>query len=737
MLKPCCYTPLLLAALTAPAIANETSPTIDDKASATRLEEVTIIGSKEKARELPGSAYVLDESDLEIFNDSDINKILQQVPGVYMQQEEGYGLRPNIGIRGSGTGRSSKITLMVDGVLMAPAPYSNPDAYYFPTAGRMATVEVLKGPSVLREGPFTVGGALNMVTTAIPQEAAGKVGVEVGQYGENRIKANYGDSGDNYGWLLETYQQKADGFKDIDRSHRDAGFEIQDYMGKLRFNTPDSYNGRYQQLDLKAQYSEETSNSSYIGLTDSDFDADPNRRYGLSDLDQMDNRHSSISANYLFSATDNLDLSALIYYNKFKRNWFKVDKINDTKLGSFFQTANDGDSGNIAILHGTATANLDIKHNNRDYTSKGVQLSLDWSFNTFGIDNQLTSGIRAHKDEMDRYQPVEKYLQTATGSLNYLSTNEPTGGSNQFDKGEALSFWILDTISMTEKLDVTLALRYEDIDTRRTEYDDADRTIVGDSNKNNTEEWLPGIGATYQLNESWQLLGGIYKGMAPTGASASNGTDPELSVNSELGFRFNRGAFAADVIGFYSDYENSVINCTVAHECPNGANSGTYQAGEAEVEGVEVSANYSVEGAGMSWPMQASYTYTKAKVTKASSDTNDDGIKKGQLYPYIPENLFYASVGMISPQGWDLYLAANYSEGACSEFTNDCSMSNFTKTENLWTLDAVTHYQLTSTANVYLKVNNLLDEQKIVSRDPAGARPNAPRTVLIGLDISF
>jgi Fe(3+) dicitrate transport protein len=75
---------------------------------------------------------VLSQKELRLFDHSDANTILQNQPGVYAQQEDGWGLRMNVGIRGTGTLRSSRITLMEDGVLTAPAAYSAPEAYYTP-----------------------------------------------------------------------------------------------------------------------------------------------------------------------------------------------------------------------------------------------------------------------------------------------------------------------------------------------------------------------------------------------------------------------------------------------------------------------------------------------------------------------------------------------------------------------------------------------------------------------------
>ena len=125
------------------------------------LEAVTIIGTQEDLQSLPGSGAIITGDDLDMFEFSDVGKALSLVPGVYFRPEDGYGLRANIGIRGTIPNRSAKIALMEDGILIAPAPLSAPDAYYTPTFGRMSGIEVLKGPSALTEGTNTLCGAVN------------------------------------------------------------------------------------------------------------------------------------------------------------------------------------------------------------------------------------------------------------------------------------------------------------------------------------------------------------------------------------------------------------------------------------------------------------------------------------------------------------------------------------------------------------------------------------------------
>ena len=117
------------------------------------VESVTIIGSKEDVKDLAGSGAIISNEALEKAMDTDIAKILSAVPGMYMRTEEGYGLRPNISIRGTAIERSGKVTIMEDGVLVAPSPYTSSAAYYFPTTGRIHSVEVLKGPAAVSQGP--------------------------------------------------------------------------------------------------------------------------------------------------------------------------------------------------------------------------------------------------------------------------------------------------------------------------------------------------------------------------------------------------------------------------------------------------------------------------------------------------------------------------------------------------------------------------------------------------------
>ena len=55
-------------------------------------ERSSLLGSSHNFLRIPGAANVVTAGDLERFNDSDIIRIIARIPGVYVQEEDGYGL---------------------------------------------------------------------------------------------------------------------------------------------------------------------------------------------------------------------------------------------------------------------------------------------------------------------------------------------------------------------------------------------------------------------------------------------------------------------------------------------------------------------------------------------------------------------------------------------------------------------------------------------------------------------
>ncbi|PFG08635.1 MULTISPECIES: TonB-dependent receptor family protein [unclassified Marinobacter] len=721
--------------LLALAILSASMPTMAQEHS---LNELVIIGDDASASALPGSAHVVTSEDLETMKYTDIHKAVREVPGVYLKEEDGYGLRPNIGIRGSGSGRSSKITLMEDNVMIAPAPYSAPAAYYSPTFGRMNGIEVLKGPDLLRYGPYTVGGAINLRSTPIPSSEAGNVTTEISENAGKRIHSWYGNSTDNAGFVIETFQDETNGFKELQQSSRDTGFEKQDYVAKARFNS-DASADVYHQLDLKFQYSEELSNETYLGLTDDDFRRDPNKRYFLSQLDNMDNRHKGYSARHLVELTEDLSLTTTLYRNEFKRNWYKGN------FNNLIEAANNGDQTAYSQLQGTEPVGpFTLTNGAREYLSQGIEVKADYGLTLAGMRHDITIGARVHEDEADRFQPKDRYEQVINNgrpAFEFVEQIAPTGGDNRIDEAEALNLFLADRIAITPDLAVTALLRYEDIETSQTRWSTSERTSASETEtaSNDTSEVLPGLGATYRLSPTVTLIGGVHRGMAPAGSGGTN-VEPELSTNFEAGARYNDGGLRAEAIVFYSDYENTVRNCSIANPCSAGnqiIDSGTVSEGESKIQGIELlAASEFTLANGLTAPVQATWTYTNAEVTKNS---DDGSVRKGDNLADLPENVVSVRAGLRDGNLWDAYVNISYVDETCID--NSCDRSGtdntFRKTDDYTVVDLSSSYALNSSTRVYAKIDNVLDDQEIVSRSPHGARPNLPRTAYVGISVDF
>ena len=245
-----------------------------DRDTVYRLEEVVvsgrqILGSKFKARNRTGSAYYISPEEIRKFGYTDINRMLKAVPGVNMYEEDGFGLRPNISLRGTKAERSERISIMEDGILAAPAPYSAPAAYYFPNAARMEAVEVVKGSRQVQYGPFTTGGAINMVSTPIPNTFSGTANLSYGSKNTFKSHTHIGNMWKHFGFMVEYLRYQSDGFKKYE-DHPVKGFNRDDLIAKVMVKT-DKGTGVNHALELKFGYAGENSDETYVGLSEEDF----------------------------------------------------------------------------------------------------------------------------------------------------------------------------------------------------------------------------------------------------------------------------------------------------------------------------------------------------------------------------------------------------------------------------------------------------------------------------------
>ena len=717
------------------------------EASTPFLEEILITGGTERIQRLPGSAHFIDSDALARFAYSDVQRIAREIPGVSIQVEDGYGLRPNISIRGVTSERSSRITLLEDNVLIAPAPYAASSAYYFPTAGRMAGFEVVKGPSAITQGPYTIGGALNMISTPIPQSVQGNLLMEGGEDATYRVHATYGGfNTDGLGFLLETHQWQSDGFQSIDRGGNDTGLDVADYTAKLAWAPADSRH----RVELKLQYAEQDSNQSYLGLTDADFATDPWRRYGVSTLDNIHTEHEQAILRYEFAASDNLALKATAYNNEHARNWYKTEGIDldgSSTADSLSRTGWTDIIGDInagqgrggysvdqlqAILDGTLdtpAGSIDVRSNNREYYSRGVQFGLNWTGTTGAMSHTLQAGVRIHRDQEDRLQYDASYQQL-DGRMVLNDIGVLGAAGNRVVEAEAVAIHVYDQIEFGNWI-LTPGLRYEDIQLDRMDYAGGANRVLSGSRDNDVQVWLPGMGVSYLLDENWTLLAGVHKGFTAPGVSP--GVNEEEAINYEFGFRFNSDKLRAEAIAFLSDYENLLGVCTASSG--TGCDIGdAFNGDAATVKGLELLVSTDLAAAtSYSVPFMLTYTWIDGEFDTDIADTEFFGdVSKGDPIPYIPEHQYRASIGY-ETMAWGVNLSANYVDEVCVR----AACGAYQQTDDTFTVDLSANYQVNDMLNLYGRVENLTDEADILGRHPYGARPNKARTATVGVRYRF
>ncbi len=724
------------------------------EASCTQLEPLTIFGSAPDSQSVAGGAQTISQDELQAFETTDVARALRRAPGVSLQLEDGWGLRPNISIRGTASERSSRITLMEDNILIAPAPYAAPSAYYFPTFGRIHSLEVLKGPASITQGPYTVGGAVNLMTTPIPERDRGVIQAEYGSDSTWRAHGWYGGGNDHFGYLVETHQWQSDGYQQIDASDSNTGLDKQDYLAKLAFNSDPSAE-IFQRFEIKLQSSEEDSQQSYLGLTDGDFETDPLRRYRASSLDTMHNEHQQAVLTWRLENQQGSGLTVSAYNNEFERAWYKTEGLDfdgstspesfqNTGWASIIDAINQGSSlggvdaaGLQAIVNGADTpyGSIQVKNNAREYFSRGIQLVADHDLQTGGVLHQLQAGLRYHEDEEDRLQRADTYQQQA-GELVLNQRGLEGNAGNQLQDAKAWAVYLQDRMEFGPWT-LSPGLRYENIKLSRTRYltnsdDPSSRAAANfrDTRENHLDVWLPGIGALYQVNAATRLVAGVHRGFAVPGNEP--GVDPEKSVNYELGLRHHQGRLALELMAFFNDYQNLVGVCTQSSgsNCEPGD---AFNGNGVHVPGLELSARFSAfESHTWQVPLELAYTWMKAEFQSDFDSGFFGEVSAGDPVPYIPDNQLWVSAGLLGGP-WALRISASYVESVCTA----ARCGAYEKTDNSLTVDASAHYAVNPQLTLYAVVENIADDIYLAAREPYGARPNKPRTFMAGARFSF
>ncbi len=703
-------TRMLSILLAAGAVATTITPeTVFAQEAVRVMPRIDVIGSTETLKNIPGSGEILEKEALEASRAFTVNEALRKISGIHVRDEEGLGLRPNIGIRGLNPTRSTKITLLEDGIPLSYAPYGDNASYYHPPIDRYERIEVLKGAGQIGFGPQTIGGVINYITPMPPQQFGGEVSVMGGNRNYFNGKARLGGSG----MLLDVNRKQSDGARDNTHST----------LNDLNFKQVLGLSDR-QALTLRASHLIEDTQNTYSGITEAEF-RNFGARYNPFKNDQLDTKRTGISTTHEMDLGAGTQLLTNVYYSKFDRDWWRQSS-----------STTDGQASNFAAsrLAGNAInvdAGTSVQGRLRSYYNWGVEPRLKMTHDVLGARSELETGIKVHFENQQRKQ------------INGTSPTARTGttAENNLRETRAYSAFVQNRILLGQWA-VTPGLRYENIRSLRTD------RLAAVTGEDTLGQWIPSLGGTYQATPHTTYFAGVHRGFAPprtedviNGVGTSTNVGPELSVNWELGVRA-KPLTDADLQAtlFRNDFSRQIAVGSIA-----GGNTPLAQ-GETLYQGVELSGRIGVTDEIYVRGVYTGVLTAEQKTAFRRVDTNaivNNGAggnsEAGNRMPYAPKHLLTAAIGY-KLASVDTQLEAVHVGEQFSDFANTEAASangQLGKIAAYTILNATLNYHFQpQQIKLFVAVKNLADKTYIVNRTH-GILPSSPRLVQAGINYSF
>lgn len=696
------------------------------------MPEITVISGRDRLfSKVPGSVSYIDRKEIETIAPISGNEVLRRSPGVHVVDEEGLGMRVNIGIRGLDPDRSRSVLVMEDGIPVALAPYGEPEMYYSPAIDRMAGVEILKGSGQILYGPQTIGGVVNFITRNPPQEEEGSVRVQGGQGGFFSGLVNYGNTVGNTGYQFNLLKKRADNVGPTE-------FDITDFNTKFLFNLSEK-----SELGVKLGIYNEVSNSTYIGINQVMFDQGGQDFTRIAPDDQLDVKRYSLSFSHLYRFNKNVKLRTIAFGNNTIRNWnrqdFAINNPNTPNPPANWTGVMWGDreipGGAIFMRNGTGSRN-------REFEVAGIEPRLEINHSFLQRNNELIVGTRF------------LYERAFEQRINGTKAGVRSGNlvEDEIRTGNAVSAYVQNKIDITNKFNVNAGVRLENFNYERdinrrnfAQIGLRDTVLVASSS---VSEVIPGLGFNYRPVQKVNVFGGVHKGFAPprtkdaiTALGQPLDLEAERSWNYELGFRSDLANWIyLELTGFYMDFSNQVIPVA---ESAGGLGFGVVNAGATLNRGIESA--LVVDISHLLNLSRAKITYD-ANVTYVKATYNEDRFKgdvniNGFSTPYAPEWLVNSALTVETNGGFGFRLSANYVASQFGDELNTVQPSADGRVgviPSYLVFDGVVSYNLPKINSRFnLAIKNITDERYISTRRPQGIRVGIPRFITAGYEFRF
>lgn len=674
-----------------------------------------LAGTTESLSEVPGSIDRIDQHTLNASRVFNFSEALRKIPGVNVREEEGFGLRPNIGIRGTNPTRSTKVLLLEDGVPLSYAPYGDNASYYHPPIERYDSIEVMKGSSQIAFGPQTIAGVINYLTP----NPSDKPSFSLALRGGNRSFFNGSFTGS--GTIGKTGVYVNYTRKQGDGSRENTSSKLNDVLAKV----VQAVNDR-NVLTFKGTYYGEDSNVTYSGLTTAEYAAAPRSNPFKNDFFYGDRVGTAIGHTVVF--TPKVTLTTNAYFNQFDRDWWR-------------QSSNSGQRPNRLNVDPDclSMAQLDTTCGNegrlRSYRTIGVEPRLSFSYESgTKFRGELQAGVRFHGEYQRRRQ------------LNGDLPNSRDGVVSEFNlrRNNSQSAFIQNRFIFGD-LSFTPGVRYERIEIERENRMSNPATL----GRTVLETAIPGVGVAFSGIPRTTIFAGIHRGFSPPRAediiSATGSVidlEPEKSWNYEIGVRTNPFAGVRMEAAFFRlDYSNQLVPASLA----GGVGSLLTNGGETQQQGMEFGAGLDtgqIIRSNHNFYFRGAFTFlTTAEFRGARFSSVTPSISvSGNRLPYTPETQATVSFGYSHPIGVNAFVENVY---LSEQFSDDLNTITPIASGQRGIIGSQSYWNATANYTVerwkttfFVTAKNLAGTTNIVDRS-RGILPSNPRGIQTGINIRF
>lgn len=454
------------------------------------LDPITITSEKSefKLSQTPASVTIINQQKISDSKARSVPELLFKQEGLYGYDASGVGASGRVDMRGFYGGMSSHNLVLIDGIPQNSIEDKLVDWSLIPV-NSIERIEIVRGPNSALYGDNALGGIIHIISKKPKLEPETSISNSIGEYRTQNYQISSSLQAERVGYNLNLKRFFSDGFRrycDIRNFYTNLGLNFLPFLN--------------QKINLNLGYNKKYRGAHPWALTESEIAIDRRQPRPGTRNDQGESKKQRVSLGHL------------------------LDINEDASLDTSFYLRNEDDDS--------------FYTNTRLLTTQQVEGESSWGLmEKFSINPQVYNGRHQITLGFDLEQ-VDYVYREYSAPLNIRGMLTDDFSVKRTKRAP----FIQDKINILDNLNLTLGLRYDEI-----EFTFDDKTLQTNSVQRDMEKYSPKAGLVFSPIEGLSLFGNYAKAFRiPTiGQMFSYGTysnpdlDPEKGESCEFGFRVN------------------------------------------------------------------------------------------------------------------------------------------------------------------------------------------------------